>query len=204
MRGPVADVLLFPVVCGMSFVIADTDEFHNRVENTAVIEPQGNRVGLDMVELVLKVFVLGVGMPGSAGKGTRAVDASPAGVPDPVTAFVQADLSVFIQIENPAFNGIHHPGKRIFPREPVEVTADFLNGIFRRFSRGYVFFRRGFGLLMALFLIHPLIRFRDHLPERVGILHMALGNANGDRRRSVGGAGQTGALKIELFPGILF
>ena len=112
---PCADVLLLPVIgCGIA-IGPDIHKLHDRVIGAPVPQLQLYRIGLDKVILILKMLGLLLMAAGPTCQGAGAVDAFLLRVPDPVAALVHRDLSVLTEIQDSAFDRVHHAGKFIFP-----------------------------------------------------------------------------------------
>ena len=124
------DIFRLAVVGRARAVLLDVHKLDDRVKDASVRKLQRDRVGLDKIDLILKALGLLLMAAGPAGQGAGTVDALLLGIPDAVAAFVHADPSVVLKIQNAAFDRVHHAGQIVFPGHLLQKAPHLVHGVF--------------------------------------------------------------------------
>ena len=188
LHSPLVFVLGSSVVgsVGIPASLLDADQFHHRVIGAAVRQLQPDRIGLNTIELIVEGFRLLLMASGPAGQGAGTVYALLVCVPDAVAAFFPADLPVAAELQDTAFDRIHHPGKIVHAGYVIQHHAHLFRRIFRSLDSRFLISgsaspsREGFRpQLVALDLIHFLIRFGKQIPKVPLFIHESMDISHG-------------------------
>ena len=181
-RGSAAVVLGLPVVGGGRTLMPDLHQLHNGAVQASVREPECDRIRFDMEDAVLEMLVLFLVDAGPAGLRAGAVGAFLIRVPNAVAAFVQADLSILLKLQDAALDGIDHPREVILPGHLRQIGAHLIDRILAVPGLLRLRLLRHLRelLLVALRLVHFLVGDGNELSEPFGIRQHRMDIADGE------------------------